>query len=245
MKIAIFSDIHGNLPALEAVITDIRLQKIEQMVCLGDICLLGPQPAEALRRLKELGCPVVMGNTDHWSLDPNNFERREENATLFFDLERWAAMRLSASDREFIHSFKPTIEIALPAKEVLLCCHGTPHNFIDQISTQTSQEKLVEIMNGVSAEVVACGHTHAQLLRRVGRSMVINPGSVGRPVEIDPLTEKVKYGLWAEYAILEAEIGQLAVTFRRVTYDINKLFLAARVNELPHIEHWLTMWKSD
>jgi putative phosphoesterase len=245
LKIALFSDIHGNLPAFEAVISALQRQKIDQLVCLGDICLLGPQPVEALHRLKELGCPVVMGNTDHWSLDPSNFERHDEVNPIFFDLERWAGMRLSAADREFIQTFKPTLEIALPAKEVLLCCHGSPHNFIDQISTNTPQEKLIEMLAGVNALVVACGHTHAPLLRRVGRSLVVNPGSVGRPVQLDLATEKVQYGLWAEYAILEVETGQVAVTFHRVTYDINKLFHAARVNEMPHLEHWLGMWKAD
>jgi hypothetical protein len=64
-------------------------------------------------------------------------------------------------------------------------------------------------------------------------------------VEYDLASEKVQYGLWAEYALLDVEIGQLALTFHRVTYDINNLFHAARINEMPHLEHWLGMWKAD
>ena len=245
MKLAIFSDIHGNLPAFEAVLSDIQRQHVDQLVCLGDIAVLGPQPVEVLHLLKQTGCPVVMGNTDHWCLDPANYERHDEANNLFFELERWSAMRLSDEDRQYIHTFQPTVELPLHGGETLLCCHGSPRNYLDQISTATPQDKLVEMLNGVSQLVVACGHTHAPLLRRVGRSTIINPGSVGRPFETDPATEKVKYGKWAEYAVLEAEHGSLSAAFHRVSYDITKLFQAARLSGMPHVEHWMSMWTSD
>ncbi|NIW96181.1 MAG: hypothetical protein GWN20_25895, partial [Phycisphaerae bacterium] len=80
MRLAIISDIHGNLIALEAVLAVLAQEEIDQMVCLGDVAATGPQPHETIARLRELNCPVVMGNTDDWLLNPHPHPVRDENS---------------------------------------------------------------------------------------------------------------------------------------------------------------------
>ncbi|MBI3286567.1 MAG: metallophosphoesterase family protein [Chloroflexi bacterium] len=82
MRVAIFSDIHGNLVALEAILAEIERERVDQMICLGDVAATGPQPAETLHRLRELNCPVVMGNTDARFLNPQPFEATVEDFKL-------------------------------------------------------------------------------------------------------------------------------------------------------------------
>ncbi len=121
MKIALISDIHGNLPALEAVLAELNAEGVDEIVCLGDVALFGPQPRQVLAILRELGCPVVMGNTDAWALDPQPFEQRDEDSHRFYEVELWAVRQLSPSDLDQIGSFRPLVEIPLGGGENLLC----------------------------------------------------------------------------------------------------------------------------
>src|SRR5215469_17042356 len=113
-KIAIIADIHGNLPALEAVLAEIAAEGVERVVCLGDVATLGPQPREVIARLRAQGCPVVMGNTDADLLalgpsagaTPVDDWRNEE-------FDQWCAAQLTDDDRAYLRSFQPTILLPL------------------------------------------------------------------------------------------------------------------------------------
>jgi predicted phosphodiesterase len=168
VQIAILSDIHGNLPALEAVIARLEAEGIEQLVCLGDVAIFGPQPGEVLARLRGLDCPVVAGNTDVWLLDPLLPEQTDENARRITDIELWGARQLGSEWLAYIRTFQPTISLPLDDGVELLCFHGSPRSHSEVITADTAEEQLAQMLSGYHATVMAGGHTHVQMLRRYG-----------------------------------------------------------------------------
>src|SRR5512142_3377814 len=129
MRIAVISDIHGNCIALDAALDDLVQRPADHLVCLGDAIQGGPQPAAVVRRLRELGCPVVMGNADAYLLSGANTgdePTSEERQRMLDAVREWSLAQLSTEDRAFIQSFRPTVEVALEAGRRLLCFHGSP-----------------------------------------------------------------------------------------------------------------------
>ena len=106
MRVALISDIHGNLTALEAVLAELADEPVDQIVCLGDVAIFGPQPREALARVRELACPVVMGNTDAWALSPTPHPVRDEETRFFNAVELWGAAELTDADRVVIRPIR-------------------------------------------------------------------------------------------------------------------------------------------
>ncbi len=112
MRIGLMSDIHGNLFALEAVLAELDREKLDDLICLGDVAALGPEPGGVLARLQALGCPVVMGNMDEWLLSPPDRDTADEIDRV---LIRWHTAQLSDDDLAYIRAFPPTIERSLGA----------------------------------------------------------------------------------------------------------------------------------
>ena len=147
MRIAVISDMHGNCVALDAVLADVQARPVDQIVCLGDAIQGGPQPAEVVARLRELGCPVVLGNADAFLLtgdDGNEAVSAQQRAA-----QDWSLAQLSEADRAFIAAFHPTVEIALPGNRRLLCFHGSPTSFHDIIFPETPEDEV----RGISAHI--------------------------------------------------------------------------------------------
>jgi putative phosphoesterase len=244
-RIAIISDIHGNLPALEAVLADLDAEGIEQIVCLGDVALFGPQPHEVIARLKDLDCPVVMGNTDAWALDPRPHEMRDENTQRVFDVEFWGTRQLSPADLDHVSTFQPIVEISLGEDTNLLCFHGSPRSNTDVIVSTTREDDLERMLSGFHATVMAGGHTHTQMLRRFGEVMLINPGSAGLPYDRVQLTGHVRHPPWAEYTVVGRQDGRLQVESRRTPFDVPALIQAALESGMPHWEWWIKDWSRE
>src|SRR5215470_5270297 len=129
MRLAVISDIHGECYSLDQVLQDIRRQGIEQMVCLGDALQGGSQPAETVARLRELNCPVVMGNADAWLITGQETSAGEEPSRKQLEVRAWSLAQLSESDVAFVQQFRSTLEIQLEAGKNLLCFHGSPRSF--------------------------------------------------------------------------------------------------------------------
>src|SRR5689334_7875035 len=217
MRLAVISDIHGECFILEQVLQDIRRQGIEQVVCLGDALQGGSQPAQTLARLRELNCPVVMGNADAWLLTGQSTSAEEEPSEHQRTVRAWSLAQLSPDDLAFVQQFRPTLEIPLEGEKTLLCFHGSPRSFDEIILPQTPDEVVRQFLSGYTATLLCGGHTHTQQLRRLGNSWYVNPGSVslaynweltdlaGRRIRVDP---------WADYAIITSEGACLGITFR-------------------------------
>jgi predicted phosphodiesterase len=237
-KIAILSDIHGNLPALEAVLAEIAAEGIERVVCLGDVATLGPQPREVIARLHALGCPVVMGNTDAILLASQRDEgttggargddRRNE------DFDQWCAAQLTADELAYLRTFQPTISVSLGDGVTLLCYHGSPRSFDERITAETTDEALHEMLAATPAQIYAGGHTHQQMLRRHRDVLVLNPGTVGFAKDAISPAALIRNPSWAEYAVIASgDAGQLDVALRRVPFDLAALFAALDASGIP------------
>jgi len=158
MRIALISDIHGHLIALEAVLADIDLESVDQIIFLGDVATLGPQPCEAIARLKTLGCPCVMGNHDAFLLNPNLIHGYT-NVARVIDAVSWCRSRLAKSDFDYIQSFSPQIEIPLGDEATLLCFHVIPESNAGGILATTPPNDLDFMIAGHAATVMVAGHT--------------------------------------------------------------------------------------
>ena len=241
MRVALLSDIHGNLVALEAVLADLAEAAPDAIICLGDVAVTGPQPRQVITRLRQLAWPIVMGNTDAWLLDPQPWTTTDEDARRLLLIEQWSASVLEPEDLEFIRSFQPTIELDLEAGQNLLCYHGSPSSNTDLITPETAEEELVAVLAGQRAAVLAGGHTHRQMLRRFEMCLIINPGSVGLPIEI--VAGQVHNPLWAEYALITTAGAGLQVDFRRVPVDFANLTASVKGSTMPYADWWLKYWR--
>lgn len=237
--LAVISDIHGNLSALEAVLADIEQEGAEQLVCLGDVASFGPQPRETLHLIQALGCPVVMGNADWELLDTPTRETLKAADTTFFDIASWCAAQLTKEDSAFIRTFQKTVRLELGGLPIL-CFHGSPKSYDDIIVATTPDETLTELFRE-RAPLMFGGHTHMQLLRRFQEVTFVNPGSVGLPYEWLP-DGRVRNPAWAEYALLRVVKGQPSITFRRVPYDVRPVLEAAERSGMPHAAWWSADW---
>jgi putative phosphoesterase len=240
MRLAVISDIHGNCFAFDSVLRDIRHQGIEQIVCLGDAIQGGAQPAETVKRLRELNCPVVMGNADAFVLDGASEEGVSERQQT---VRAWSLAQLSSEDQAFMRQFQPTIEIALEGGKSLLCFHGSPHSFNDIILPHTPDETVRSFLDGFTAPFLTGGHTHTQQLRRLGDSWYFNPGSIGMAYNWERAKDGSKVDPWSDYAIISSEEACSGVTFRHVPFDVDELAHIIRTSGLPNAEATIELYR--
>ena len=242
MRLALIADIHGNLPALDAVLAEIDREGVDQVVCLGDISI-GPQPVEALERVRSLGCPVILGNWDAWLVEGMPQLDGGRLGEVLGDLCSWAGAQLSPEQRDLLTGFAPALELELREGEQLLAFHGSPRSFEDAIFATTPDAELEEMLAGREALVLAGGHTHFQLVRRFGESLLVNPGSIGMPFR-QALPGIMEVAPWAEYGILEHRDGRFSFDLRRTPFDVEALLTAMRDSGMPHAEWWMERWTS-
>src|SRR5688572_14310410 len=149
MRIAIISDMHGNDFAFEKVEADIKVQGVDQVVCLGDAIQGGAQPKETVNRLRNMNCPVVMGNADDWLI--TGIEKGKDNIPAerlkkMSEVRDWTVSKLSDGDINFIKSFQATVTINLEKDLDLLCFHASPTDYDDVILPTTSEEDFLKYL---------------------------------------------------------------------------------------------------
>lgn len=246
MRIAVISDIHGNCVALDAVLDDLRREASDQVVCLGDAIQGGPQPAEVVARLRELGCPVVMGNADDWLLtgvESGREQVSEARRKTLDDVRAWSLAQLSEADRAFIAGFQPTVEIPLGGRS-LLCFHGSPASYDDIILPTTPEEEFMAYVGDHAPCLMTGGHTHMPQIRRIGASdrFFFNPGSAGLAYSRQQPEDGFRIDPWAEYAVLTAKGSRVGLEFRRVPFDVDALVQLYRASGRPHAEGALAQY---
>ena len=240
MRVGIISDLHANLAALDAVLASLGDERVDRVVCLGDVAASGPEPGEVVARLRGLDCPVVMGNADAFVLDPRP-TGAEGDAGKVEEIDRWCANQLGPDDPAFLRSFRPTVEIPLGGGTRLLCYHGSPRGFDDLIAATTPEKELAPMLAGHRASVMAGGHWHFQMLRRFEDMVLINPGSVGLAYDLLPSGE-ARVPSRAEYAVLTASGAAMDIAFRRVPYDGAATVRAMFERGMPHAAWWSADW---
>lgn len=250
MKIVVISDIHGNCVALDAVLADLRQEGWvagDPMVCLGDAIQGGPQPAEVVARLRDLACPVVMGNADAWLLtgEETGDEAISADRQQQMDAVRaWSLSRLAEADRAFIAGFQPTVSLPLDGDRRLLCFHGTPQSFDGVILPTTSEADFSALLAPFLPAIQTGGHTHMQQIRRIGTSagFFFNPGSVGLAYSHQQPDSAFQADPWAEYAVLSTAGGGLRLELRRVPFDVAALRACYQSSGRPYAAEALAQY---
>ncbi|HEY8601218.1 MAG TPA: metallophosphoesterase family protein [Thermomicrobiales bacterium] len=244
MKIGLIADIHGNLLALDAVLAALAPERLDRLICLGDVAALGPRPVETLTRLRDLACPVILGNTDAWLLATPPDDPNAGSSPPVAALTRWCRDRLSVADLEYLGTFPPTLTMPLDGGHTLLCCHGSPRSYDDVIAATTPDDALDACLDGHRPTILVGGHTHIQLVRRHGQMPIINVGSVGLP-GVGPGTSDlpVNRGVtWAEYGILDVTGDRLGIDLRRLPLDLPRMLADARASGMPEYDWWRGLW---
>jgi predicted phosphodiesterase len=243
-RIALISDMHGNAVGLDAVLAELRTERFDAVVCLGDVAQGGPQPAACVDRLRELGCRCVFGNSDEFllTLDPGAEALDEERLARLVAVGEWSAQQLGRERLDFLRNFEPTVGIELDGGRSLLCFHGSPSSNEDVILPDTQREDVERMIGGRSADVFAGGHVHLQWIRRLGRSAWFCVGSAGLAYEHGVPDDELRFDPWAEFAVLTSEAGRLGVEFRRVAFDAEKVVRAYRESGMPDAERSAAMW---
>ena len=246
MRIGLIADIHGNLLALETVLQELAQEQIDQIICLGDIASLGPQPRQVIDRLRLLHCPVILGNTDAWLLHPPvPAPDTSEDGRILREINLWCAGQLEDSHRTYLQTLPATLAYPLDEQRILLCFHGSPRSFDDVIAATTPDAEVTQMLAGFSAPVMVGGHTHIQMLRRYEESVLINVGSVGLPgvnagSPALPMNHNVH---WAEYGVLSVQHGRLSIDLRHTPLDMAALLQEARHSHMPHLDWWTQKWE--
>lgn len=221
MRLAIIADIHGNLPALEAVLEDVAALAVDRLIVNGDSVNRGPESAAVLERLGEVEHTHLMGNHDDVMLMIH--ERRGVDVDPWYLDPFWKSARLAAAEVEeagildTIRAMPLTLRIEEPGAPSLLISHGSPRHYREGIGPQTTPEVISEITQEHPADVLVGSHTHRPYLATWGRYTVMNSGAVGAPFTGD---------VRAHYLILTLEGRAWVPEFRRVPYDRERALTA-------------------
>ncbi len=226
-RIALLGDVHGNLPALEAVLEHARRQGAEAVWNAGDWVVYGPFPNEVIARLREAEAIGVLGNLD---LKVLRFPKRDEKWRLSKRPEKWLALKLawrqlSRKSREFLLSLPREVRLEVGGRTALLT-HGSPESIDEHLYSDTPPARLRELAELARAEIVVCGHSHEPFATEVERAWFINTGSVGRPDDGDPR---------ACYAILDVAGDRLRVRHHRIRYDVDVVLAALDERGFPPV----------
>jgi putative phosphoesterase len=182
VRVAAIYDIHGNLPALDAVLHEIREQDVDLIVVGGDV-VPGPMPQETMARLLDLNVPAqfIHGNGDRVVLACANGEPIDEVPAQYRGSISWTASQLDRATLRVMAAWPLTCTLEIAGLGEVLFCHATPRNDVDCFTRVTPEARVTRLFAGVSAPTVVCGHTHMQFDRTVGAVRIVNAGSVGAP----------------------------------------------------------------
>jgi putative phosphoesterase len=204
-KVAAIYDIHGNHPALDAVLREIDRHDVDLILVGGDVAA-GPMPGPTIDRLMELGdrAEFVRGNADRLVVE--HFDRSlPHDVDVWFLRDRWAAGQITKQQRDFLDGFSESRTLEIEGLGSVLFCHGSPRSDDEIITARTPASRLRDAFAGVEERLVVCGHTHVRFDREWDDLRIVNPGSLGMPYEGRP---------GAYWALLGPE-----VSLQRTDYD--------------------------
>lgn len=218
MRVAVLCDIHGNLPALEAVLADVRQEQVDAAVVGGDV-LPGPMPRESLEALLALDVPVhfIHGNGDRESLAHLSGKEMTTVPQPFRGPVIWSADQLGQKYRPLLATWPMTLTLDVPPLGKVFFCHSTPRNDVEIFTRLTPEEVLKPLFEDLGVQLVVCGHTHMQFDRQVGSVRVVNAGSVGMPFG-EPRADWLMLGPNVELRHTSYDLAQAAERIRATPY---------------------------
>ncbi len=191
VRLAVLSDIHGNLAALDAALADIKGHKPDQLLVAGDLVFYGPRPAEVIDRLRKMesdGALIIQGNTDVAVADFDYaaaFPAMDDVPASIRAATEWAHEQLSDDQLDWLRRL-PSERRVWAAGVLVLGCHGSPGSQTAGLGTDLDPTVTMERVTRTDARVIACGHTHIADVRELGRKLICNPGSCGLAFDGDP-----------------------------------------------------------
>jgi predicted phosphodiesterase len=207
VRVAALYDVHGNLPAVDAVLAEIETERVDRIVVGGDV-LWGAFQSECVAALRAFGALFVAGNCERDVLAAAN------------DSSAWCREQLTADELDFVAGWPATVELEVDGLGIVVFCHATPRSDEEILTRTTRDADVADALSGVTADVVVCGHTHVQYDRQVpGGPRLVNAGSVGLPYQGEP---------GAFWALLDAD-----VELRRTAYDVDAAVSSLATSGFP------------
>jgi putative phosphoesterase len=225
-KIAIISDIHGNIPALDAVLKDIKYRNIDSIYCLGDLAGKGPSSAEAVDSIRKQCDVVIKGNWDYFITEQNS------------EMLMWHQDKLGIERINYIKGLPLYIEFYMSGKLVRLC-HASPNDLFHRVHLSTSDEERIKLFMSTKtlneeADIVGYGDIHGAHVDSFRGKTIFNTGSVGNPLDITQ----------ASYAIIEGTYGSkeqapFTISIVRVPYNIEQAISQAMETDMPDKQEYI------
>lgn len=233
MRVAALYDVHGNLPALEAVLDEIARADVDAIVVGGDV-VAGPMPSETLACLLELATPVhyLQGNADREVLAQVAGTALGAVPEAVLPIVRWVAGTLAPEHLQLIAAWPATLQLAVDRLGEVLFCHATPRSDTEVFTRLTPEAQIAGAFAGTDAPLVVCGHTHMQFDRRIGSTRVLNAGSVGMPYG-GPGARWLLLGPTVEFRRTAYDYAQAAARIRASDYPQAAAFAAENVLKTP------------
>ena len=244
MRLAVFSDVHGNLTALEAIVADIVAEAVDKIVFAGDLCLFGPRPAECVNLIRTLDCFSLYGNTEDWLLG------RQTPPAHFVDLAKWTAEQLDEDQRNWLDNlpFAHTVTPAERGADSMRIVHANPLD-VNQIIFPSEEEQITrygrvrqpdealdDLLAGCESNTLAFGHLHVPNVRMWGHIKLVNISSASMPGDGDP---RAKYGLFTW------DGQEWAFDRRYVPFDIAPELAAFKANQPPGWQNFVATIESE
>ena len=220
MKIAVISDIHANIYALMSALEDIDSEKVDTIICLGDLVGYGPHPNEVVSTIRRRNIICLKGNYDSSVVD-NEYSFIRENSINRFSLP-WAVNELREENRVFLDNLPSTISLNI-AKKNILFVHGSP-NKINEYLLENG-ENTSEIMKSLKEDILVCAHTHLPCAKEFGNKLFINCGSIGKPKIGRPNST---------YCIIDiTKFGGVKVKTKEISYEVKKIIKDMTMLKFP------------
>ncbi|PJI09014.1 MULTISPECIES: metallophosphoesterase family protein [Clostridium] len=214
MKIAVLSDIHGNLTALNAVLKDIKKLGINKFIIAGDHIIDCPNPNEVLEKIKTLDAYIIKGNREEYLLDYYKGKHDEWNKYKQMGAILYTYNIISEDNMKYIDGLPEQLRISLPQMDDIRVVHGSPYRINEELFPDKHLERLEKTLKNLKEQVLICGHTHYAWSKEINNKLIVNPGSVGVPFNENKS---------AEYAVLTWSGAKWKVSHHQVKYDLKEL----------------------
>jgi predicted phosphodiesterase len=234
MQVAVISDTHGNLPALEAVLAELDATgAYDEIVMAGDFAFGGPFPAECIEVIRERGFQAVRGNTDEFLVEQatggarpaHAVEPHQRHGPAQQAIDRWVVDRLTPEQIEYLASLPLLVDVPDTRGEALAVVHATPWSTHPVLEPDAPRQLAAEVLDAAGTLVLVYGHIHVQYERRLEGRLIAAVGSVGLPADGDQR---------AAYGVVTSNVDGWSVEFHRVAYDVEEAIAATLRSGVPN-----------
>lgn len=234
MRVAVISDTHGNLTALDAVLAELDATgPYDEILMAGDFAFGGPFPAECIDRIRRRGYRAVRGNTDEFLVEvatdgarpAQGYEEAQGHHGVQLEIDRWVAARLSPEQVDYLAGLPLQVTIPHETAGPLAIVHATPWSAHPPIDPAGPAETVERMLDAAGTRAVAYGHIHIQHERRIDDGLLVAVGSVSMPFDGDPRSA---------FAVFTAGDDGWTVDLRRVAYDVEKAVAELEASGMPN-----------